>query len=89
MKRGSTNSVLVVSGMAVAAVCGGCAHNTSVQATQNEAPAVRSTLVSSYKTSAGVGDSFGSAVFQTPDLTYARLNNSMGPVYAQVRTSGE
>ncbi len=89
MKRGSKNSVLMVSGLAVAAACGGCAHNTSAQASRGDPPAVRSTLVSSYKTSAGVGDSFGSAVFQTPDLTFARLNNSMGPVYAQVRTPGE
>lgn len=87
MKRGLFNSVLAVSGVALMA--GGCASSNRVQTAQAEPQAVRSTLVSSYRTSAGVGDGFGSAVFQAPSLTVARLNNSMGPVYAQVRTPGE
>lgn len=87
MKRGLFNGVVMVAGVALAA--GGCASGNRTQTAQNQPLPVRSTLVSSYRTSAGVGDGFGTAVFQAPVLTVARLNNSMGPVYAQVRTPGE
>ncbi len=87
MKRANLAGVLAVSGLAVAA--GGCASANRAVSQQSHPQAVRSTFASSYKTSAGVGDGFGNAVFQAPVLTVARMNNSMGPVYAQVRGQDE
>lgn len=104
MKRG-TKLMFVLSAAGVAIVgSGGCASNSASVASASDAgvnagsgansnqamaSAYRSSTLGGYTVSAGVGDTFGAAVFRTPDMVVARLNSSNTPAYATVKPTNE